>query len=112
MTASAHVAGETHDRRSIDLPAAQRTLATAILRMGKPVVIVLINGGSIALEARGNWNSGSPVDVQLVRATAWERFGETKLAAMYAGLQLKFHRCAPPGESEHAAAEVCTTLHA
>ena len=50
MTASAHVAGETHDRRSIDLPAAQRTLATAILRMGKPVVIVLINGGSIALE--------------------------------------------------------------
>ena len=30
--------------------------------------------------------------VQLVRATAWERYGEARLASLYAGLQLKFHR--------------------
>ena len=32
--------------------------------------------------------------VQLVRASAWERFGESRLASLYAGLQLKFHTCA------------------
>ena len=31
--------------------------------------------------------------MQLVRATAWERYGETGLARMYASLQLQFHRC-------------------
>ena len=50
-TPSAHVEGERHDRRSIDLPQAQRALAAAVLRLGKPVVIVLTgHGGSVALE--------------------------------------------------------------
>ena len=45
---------------------------------------------------------------QLVRASAWERFGESRLASLYAGLQLKFHTCAdwraaaPPPTPNHA----------
>ena len=51
LSPSAHVEGERHDRRSIDLPQAQRALAAAVLRLGKPVVIVLTgHGGSVALE--------------------------------------------------------------
>ncbi len=44
-----HVEGESNDRTSIDLPDAQRELAAAILELGKPTVIVLINGGSVAI---------------------------------------------------------------
>jgi hypothetical protein len=35
--------------------------------------------------------------VQLVRAIAWERFGESRLANLYAGLQLKLYRCHADG---------------
>jgi len=45
-----HIEGETHDRTSIDLPAPQRALAAAVIALGKPTVIVLLNGGSVALE--------------------------------------------------------------
>jgi hypothetical protein len=44
-----HVEAETHDRLSIDLPALQHELAHAVIALGKPTVIVLLNGGSVAL---------------------------------------------------------------
>jgi hypothetical protein len=46
----AHVECETHDRWSIDLPSTQRELATAVIALGKPTVIVLLNGGAVAVE--------------------------------------------------------------
>lgn len=45
----AYVEAETHDRRHIDLPSIQQKLATAVVALGKPTVIVMINGGSVAL---------------------------------------------------------------
>jgi hypothetical protein len=44
-----YLESETHDRRSIDLPTVQHELASAIIALGKPTVLVLINGGSVAL---------------------------------------------------------------
>ena len=41
----------THgDRTSVDLPQPQHALAKAILALGKPTAIALINGGMLALE--------------------------------------------------------------
>jgi len=45
------VEGESHDRTSIDLPATQHQLAAAILALKMSTVIVLINGGMVAVEA-------------------------------------------------------------
>ena len=36
---------EGHDRSSIDLPEIQKQLAKMMIRLGKPVIIVLLNGG-------------------------------------------------------------------
>jgi hypothetical protein len=44
-----YIEAETHDRTSIDLPAVQHTLAMEIIALGKPTVIVLLNGGSVAV---------------------------------------------------------------
>ena len=43
------VEAETHDRRRIDLPRVQQQLATAVVALGKPTVLVLFNGGAVAL---------------------------------------------------------------
>ena len=43
------VEGESRDRVSIDLPDVQHQLASAILALNKPTVIVLINGGMVAI---------------------------------------------------------------
>jgi beta-glucosidase len=47
----AFVEAETHDRRQIDLPQVQQQLVTAVVALGKPTVLVLFNGGSVALPA-------------------------------------------------------------
>jgi hypothetical protein len=44
------VENEAHDRTAIDLPGAQHELAKAVLALGKPTVIVLFNGGMVAVE--------------------------------------------------------------
>lgn len=44
------VEGESHDRTSIDLPSMQHKLAEMVLGLKKPTVIVLINGGMVAVE--------------------------------------------------------------
>ena len=41
--------GKGGDRTSIDLPAEQRALCTAVLALGKPTAIVMINGGAVSL---------------------------------------------------------------
>eukprot|EP01044_Picomonas_judraskeda_P000755 COSAG03_NODE_36_length_17658_cov_56.766900_12_plen_394_part_00 len=41
--------GTGGDRTSIDLPLGQRALTTAVLALGKPTTIVLINGGAVSL---------------------------------------------------------------
>jgi beta-glucosidase len=43
--------GESHDRSDIDLPAVQQTMLEALAKTGKPVVVVLLNGGPLAV----NW---------------------------------------------------------
>ena len=42
---------EAHDRTTIDLPPIQHQLAAEILAVGKPTVLVLINGGAVAIDA-------------------------------------------------------------
>jgi beta-D-xylosidase 4 len=42
---------EGHDRTSIDLPEAQHALAKAVIALGKPTVVFLLNGGMVALDA-------------------------------------------------------------
>lgn len=43
------IEGESHDRVDIDLPAVQHALAAAIFKLRKPTVVVLINGGMVAI---------------------------------------------------------------
>ena len=47
------IEGESNDRRSIDLPATQHALASAVAAAaaGKPVVVVLLNGGGVDVSA-------------------------------------------------------------
>lgn len=48
------IEAESHDRTSIDLPEVQHKLAAQMLKLGKPIVIVLINGGMVAVEEEAN----------------------------------------------------------
>eukprot|EP00045_Choanoeca_perplexa_P012180 m.131922 g.131922 ORF g.131922 m.131922 type:complete len:777 (-) comp15917_c0_seq1:291-2621(-) len=45
------IEGESHDRTNISLPEIQSQLAAAVIDVGKPTVIVLLNGGMLAIEA-------------------------------------------------------------
>jgi xylan 1,4-beta-xylosidase len=42
--------GETHDRERLSLPPAQSSLLKAILELGKPTVVILLNGGAVGIE--------------------------------------------------------------
>ena len=42
---------EAHDRTTIDLPQVQHELAKAVLALGKPVVLFLMNAGAVAIDA-------------------------------------------------------------
>jgi hypothetical protein len=44
------VCGEGQDRSNIDLPGAQLNLTLALLAVGKPTVVLLFNGGQLAIE--------------------------------------------------------------
>jgi hypothetical protein len=44
------IEGESHDRVDIDLPSAQHELAREVLALGKPSVVVLVNGGMVGIE--------------------------------------------------------------
>ena len=49
-----HVQGfDGGDRKTIELPAVQQELVTALVATGKPVVLVLMNGGALALQSAG-----------------------------------------------------------
>ena len=41
------IEGEAHDRTSITLPGQQNALAAAIAAVGKPTVLVAVNGGAV-----------------------------------------------------------------
>eukprot|EP00051_Salpingoeca_urceolata_P028265 m.485929 g.485929 ORF g.485929 m.485929 type:complete len:823 (-) comp24071_c0_seq1:75-2543(-) len=45
------VEGENHDRVAIALPDPQQQLIDAIVKVGKPTVLVLINGGMVAIDS-------------------------------------------------------------
>ena len=47
---SQSIEGESHDRVTIDLPSDQHVLAQAVLALGKPAVVVLVNGGMVGIE--------------------------------------------------------------
>ena len=49
-----HVQGfDGGDRKTIELPAVQQELVTALTATGKPLVLVLMNGGALALQSAG-----------------------------------------------------------
>jgi hypothetical protein len=43
------IEAESHDRTSIDLPYVQHSLIAAIMEVNKPTVLVLVNGGMVAI---------------------------------------------------------------
>jgi hypothetical protein len=45
-----NVEAESHDRTSIDLPYIQHKLIDLVLTAKKPTVLVLLNGGMVAIE--------------------------------------------------------------
>jgi hypothetical protein len=45
-----HYERESHDRSSIDLPAVQKQLLAAVIKLGKPTVVFLLNGGMLAVD--------------------------------------------------------------
>eukprot|EP00038_Savillea_parva_P000253 m.95117 g.95117 ORF g.95117 m.95117 type:complete len:954 (-) comp10088_c0_seq1:7-2868(-) len=54
---------EAHDRTIIDLPEIQHKFAAEILALGKPTVIVMINGGAVAFEAEAKFQGPAPVAI-------------------------------------------------
>jgi hypothetical protein len=59
-----HLEAEAHDRRSIDLPAAQHQLLDKLFQLQKPIVIVLLNGGAVAIaEEMAAAKAGAPLAV-------------------------------------------------
>lgn len=44
------IEAEGHDRSSIDLPYIQHKLIKLIMELNKPTVLVLLNGGMVAIE--------------------------------------------------------------
>lgn len=42
---------EAHDRTTIALPDIQKKLASEVLALGKPTVIVLLNAGAVAVDS-------------------------------------------------------------
>jgi beta-glucosidase-like glycosyl hydrolase len=62
--AGAFLEGETHDRTSVDLPPQQHALAAAVLALGKPTAIYLLNGGSVALEPELRHAANPPAVVE------------------------------------------------
>ena len=45
-----HYERESHDRSSIDLPPVQKQLLAAVIKLGKPTVVFLLNGGMLAVD--------------------------------------------------------------
>jgi hypothetical protein len=45
-----HVEGESHDRTAVAIPQPQLDLLAAVVALGKPTAVVLINGGMLELE--------------------------------------------------------------
>ena len=58
---------EAHDRTEIGLPPVQKRFATAVLALGKPTVVFLLNGGAVAIDAlakhRANGAGGAPLAI-------------------------------------------------
>ena len=56
--------GEMQDRVSIALPAEQQDLLDAVAASGKPIILVLVNGGAVALgEAEADSRVGAIIDI-------------------------------------------------
>jgi beta-glucosidase len=67
------MSGEAASRTSLDLPGRQLELAQAIVPLGKPVVVVLMNGrpltiGWLVERARRFWRPGSPAPRRATRS--------------------------------------------
>ena len=54
---------EGADRSDTTLPAAQVAFALQVLALGKPVVLILINGGSLSIEPLLTGSSGTPAAI-------------------------------------------------
>lgn len=84
------VEGEGHDRPSSRLPGQQEAFATQVLALGKPTVVVLVNGGALAIDAllevdrRGAAMAAVP-PFALVEAFNPNTIGATALAELLFG---------------------------
>ena len=54
---------EAHDRTTIDLPQVQHDLAKAVLALGKPTVIFLMNAGAVAIDAEAAHDGPAPLGI-------------------------------------------------
>ena len=60
--------GTGGDRTTIDLPAPQHALARAVIALGKPTVIVLVNGGAVAIGPEAAAAAQPGADVGIIEA--------------------------------------------
>eukprot|EP00039_Didymoeca_costata_P017511 m.324676 g.324676 ORF g.324676 m.324676 type:complete len:878 (-) comp16544_c0_seq6:89-2722(-) len=79
---------EAHDRTIIDLPPIQHQFAKAVLDLGKPVVLFLMNGGSVAFEEEKN----NPAKMAIIEAFYPGPHGGVALAKSLFGDANKFGR--------------------
>lgn len=81
---SAYNEREAHDRDSIDLPTVQKQLAKALIALGKPTVVFLLNGGMVAADELLHDSQEKPValieafypGMEGARALAQSMFGQ------------------------------------
>jgi len=81
---------EAHDRTSIDLPQVQHELAAEVLKLGKPTIIFLMNGGAVAIDAEAKFKGLAPLAI--IEAFYPGPYGGTALAQGIFGHHNKWGR--------------------
>ena len=54
---------QAHDRTVIDLPEIQHKLFAAIIDLGKPTILFLMNGGALAIDAKASYSGSAPLAI-------------------------------------------------
>ena len=72
---------EAHDRTKIGLPPVQQAFAQAVLALGKPTVVFLLNGGSVSIDALAAHSSnGGGAPLAIIEAMYPGQLGAQALA--------------------------------
>jgi beta-glucosidase len=86
--ADPYLESEAHDRKTIDLPPTQHALAKAVLAVGKPTVLVLMNAGMVAIDAEAAFDG----QLAIVEAFYPGPYGGRALADSLYGKQNRWGR--------------------